>query len=381
MTELEKNNDVDLADIFKVIWLGKWKVIGITVIAFLIVLVYSSNLPKVFKTEVTIHQSSRSVFTKYFLLNEVLTDHFNLYAGKNKVMIDHNYIPVTPSNIFNLIRNEFNDKEEIAYIIEKLSKESDNFKNLSKKDIYNLSDSFVFFPAVNYNDNFSKLSFNWRDVEEGKLIIDSVFLVVLNNVKETLINHINDLAETIDYRNENKLKALNIKIKLNKKQNKENDKKKLKFLYKHLKIAKELNIKDFFNGNLDEFTSETIYENEDKAYNIPYFAFGYKAIQSEISSILKRTNNKEAYFNNSEYRILLRKITDIKGDMTAQTLKDTIDILERDDLTKWISYNLSNTSPKLTHNITLYSMVGIILGLIFGVTFVLISQHFKKNHN
>ena len=379
----EINSDIDLGVVLKVLWKGKWKIIIITIIFFLLTLAYSSNLPKIYKTNLTVYQSERSAFTKYFLLNEVLNDHFNLYGAKNKKAITFNYIPITPSNIFNMARNEFNDKKEIAIVLENLSKNNDELKSITKNDIRNLSSSFIFFPISNANDNFSKINFNWNNKDESQFIIDSTLKKVLNNVKKVLINNINGLAQTIEYKNQNKINSIKTKIELLKKLNKENDQKRIIYLTEHLKIAKELNIKNFFDGDLNKFSSlaENLYQNGEIIKNIPYFAFGYDAIQLEINKILKRANDENAYFALAEYRILLEKLTDIQSDLTAQTLIETIDILKNDDLTNWIKYDLSDVSSKLIHNIKLYCMIGIILGLISGVSFVMFVHHFKRNKN
>ena len=109
------------------------------------------------------------------MLDQVLNDHFNLYGIKDKKASSLNYISITPSNIFNLVRNEFNNPEKIKSILNNLSKENDKFKNLSKKDIKNLSNSFKFFPIANRNDNYSQVNFNWNNAEESQFILTQYF--------------------------------------------------------------------------------------------------------------------------------------------------------------------------------------------------------------
>ena len=97
---------------------------------------------------------------------------------------------------------------------------------------------------ANNNDNFSKLNFNWNNLEEGQFIIDTTIKGVLNNVRNVLINNIDGLAQTIEYKNQNKINSLKTKIELLEKLNKENDQKKLKYLTEHLKIAKKLKVRN-----------------------------------------------------------------------------------------------------------------------------------------
>ena len=151
----------------------------------LISLIYNINLPKIYNNKLTIYQTERSNFAKYFVLDQVLNDYFNFYGIKDKKSSSLNYISITPSNIFNLVRNEFNNPEKIESILDNLSKDNDKFKNFSKKDIKNLSNSFKFFPIVNRNDNFSVINFNWNNLEESQFILDAVFQAVLINVKKT----------------------------------------------------------------------------------------------------------------------------------------------------------------------------------------------------
>ncbi len=369
---LNRDNDIDFGSILKILWKGKWKLIIFAVISFSFALIYSINLPKIYNNNLTIYQSERSVFAKYFVLDQVLNDHFNLYGIKDKKASSLNYISITPSNIFNLVRNEFNNPEKIKSILNNLSKENDKFKNLSKKDIKNLSNSFKFFPIANRNDNYSQVNFNWNNAEESQFIFDAIFQGVLDNVKTILINNITDLSKSIDYKNQNKINSLKIKIDLLNQLYKEKNENKIKYLTEHLKIAKELNIKDFFGGsdNFKNFTEILNKQNIEIKGSIPYFVFGYKAIELEINTILKSSNFEDQYVK--------EKLIDIQSDLTSEILIDTVEFIENDDLKNWVKYNLSDLSSKLLYNIKLYCMVGIIFGLILGIAFVLASHYFKK---
>ena len=67
INKLENNNsDIDFGEVLNVLWKGKWKIIIITIIFFLLAFTYSISLPKIYKTSLTVYQSERSVFTKYF---------------------------------------------------------------------------------------------------------------------------------------------------------------------------------------------------------------------------------------------------------------------------------------------------------------------------
>ena len=378
---LTKNNDLDFAYILKILWKGRWKLIIFIIIFFLLGLIYSINLPKIYNNKLTIYQTERSNFAKYFVLDQVLNDYFNFYGIKDKKSSSLNYISITPSNIFNLVRNEFNNPEKIESILDNLSKKNDKFKNFSKKDIKNLSNSFNFFPVVNRNDNFSVINFNWNNLEESQFILDAVFQAVLINVKKILVNNIEDLAKSIDYKNQNKIISLKIKLDLLDKLYKDQYENKIKYLNKHLEIAKELNIKNFFGGNdnFNNFTENLNKKSIDFKEGIPYFVFGYEAIQLELNDILTKSHFETKYLG-IDYKLIKQKLIDIESDLTSKILFQSVELIENDDLNKWIKYNSTDLSSKLLHNIKLYCILGIMLGLIFGIAFVLASHHFNFNN-
>ena len=373
---LKKDNDIDFGYILNILWKGKWKLIIFITISFLLSLTYSLNLPKIYNNNLTIYQSERSVFAKYFVLDQVLNEHFNLYGIKDKKASTLNYISITPANIFNLVRNEFNNPKKIKSILDKLSKDNNKFKNFSKKDIKNLSNSFQFFPVNDRSDDFSEINFNWKNEEESQFILDLIFQEALNNVKKTLINNLIELAKAIDYKNQNKIISLKIKIDLLNQLAKEQNENKIKYLTEHLKIAKELNIKDFFGGNdnFKNFTEILNKQNIEIKGNVPYFVFGYKAIELEINSILKTSNY---YYD----QLVEEKLIDIQSDQTSEILIESVEFIKNDNIKKWVDYDLSELSSKLLHNIKLYCMVGIIFGFILGIAFVLASHYFKKQKN
>lgn len=50
--EFQKYEDIDLIALFKVVWVGKWKIIFVTGIAAILSVFYALSLPNIYKSEV-----------------------------------------------------------------------------------------------------------------------------------------------------------------------------------------------------------------------------------------------------------------------------------------------------------------------------------------
>ena len=114
--------------------------------------------------------------------------------------------------------------------------------------------------------------------------------------------------------------------------------KQLDYLKQQRQIAKELNISDIPYG----YTGQ------------PFYLRGYVAIDKEIEIFQKNIDKK--------YKILKTKINSLK--------KANIN---------WIMYDISLIEEKSLKNTKLILMISILLGLIVGVFFVIISNIFQSH--
>jgi len=326
------DDEIDLIALFKILWDNKIKIILITIISFLIGLGYSYQLPNNYLHSLTISKSYSSQFIK---LNSIV----NLIRTNQSNQSNQFYeLNQTPSSKIVLDRfiNELQDYEEFLSNLKNTKKFKDNIKNLSIEDQEKVLFKYVKLLQIvkpKKKETDYKLNLKWHDTEEVIKIFQDTLNLVMNNVIKSIFEQ---LKQTLEFE---------------KKMILQNDKKKLDFLLEQSSIAKELNISDnqlkstnFYQSNLSL--------NINNISDIAYYLRGYRAIDKEIELI-----------QNRDYQFL---------ELIEQEINEF-----KDTDTKLVDYNIYLIETKSLKNMKLILMISIIVGLIIGVFYVLISNAFK----
>ena len=231
--------------------------------------------------------------------------------------------------------------------IQNLLKLSQSNHSLLDKFINELADNEEFLKSVKntkkIQENFSKLKI--EDQEKELLKYTKLLEIVKQKKKNNyLINfkwHNVDEAKDI-FQDTINLTLINLQKSIYKELDLALEEiynfNQLDFLKQQRQIAKELNISDIPYG----YTGQ------------PFYLRGHVAIDKEIEILQKNIDKK--------YKILETKINSLK--------KTNI---------KWIKYNISLIEEKSLKNTKLILMISILLGLIGGVFFVLISNVFQSH--
>ncbi len=394
INQTKTDYEVDLVDLIKALWLGKWKIIIITVISVLVIYVYANSLPKKFKSTAVVNHAERSVFIKYSVINDILK-YDDLTAAENPD--DSNKYILNPSRIFHKARIEFNNYREVALVLANETSILESFDGTDdqKQDLLiNLARSFNFSTPTKKGEKYY-VSFTWGNIEEGRKIFEKSMVKVLENVRNSIIKDINNLADTIEKNNQRKIETLNLKFRLLEKAQKKKDLVRIEYLKEQSKIAKEINLEYSIEGLSLAQSKQSLFQEStlgsDTTKNkslidlievpfleVPYFLLGYKAIDKEIELILNR-NDKQRILKTDQYSKIMHKLIEAESDLSAELLRQSVSIIENDNVNDWIKYDFSLASTKSLNNSRFYIMVSIIFGLTFGAVFVIISHYFRKN--
>ena len=322
------DNEIDLIALLRIIFNGKIKVFLFIAFSFLLGLGYSYLIPNYYLKSLTVSKSDNYKFIK---INSIL----NLISSKpleisNKIILDR-------------FINELKDYEEFLSNLKNTKKFKENTKNLSAEDqekalLKNVNLLEIVEPKKNETD--FTLNFKWHDSDEANIILKDTLNLVMNNLMKSTYNQLKQILEF------EKKKLFQI------------DRKKLDYLLEQSSIAKELDISDnqidddiyqpkvLFDMNSDKISESSYFLN-------PYYLRGYKAIDKEIELI-----------QNRDYQFL-------------ESMEQEINEFKDSDA-NLIDYNVYLIKTKSLKNTKLILMTSIILGLIIGVFYVLISNAFKS---
>lgn len=311
------NKEIDLIDLFRIIFDGKIKIILITVVSFLIGFGYSYFTPNVYSISLDINKSSLFELRNFNYVNRILES--NLSIDQNE-QFDQNQ---TNQKLLDKFTDELQDYEEFLFALRKSEKVKENLSYLPVEfQDKALLDYVELFKIVKKKNNSELiLNFKWDNIDEATNILQETIDLTMKNLSGTIYEELYSILE------------------LQKKISKTEDKLRIEFLKEQRWIAKELNIPDYIAAT-------------DKSY----FLMGYKTIDQEIELIKNR--------NSSSFELLKKEIDSLK--------KENIN---------WISYDISSKKVKFFKNIKLILITSILFGLVTGVFYVLISSVFQSKKN
>ena len=325
------SGEINLTELFKVIWNGKIKIALITFIIFLIISVYNKYKPKQpdsFKNSLVINPAKGKEFLSFLPVYSYLNENM-----PNKIQ------QIERLDILEKFIMEFSDYEELIYVLANNKNIEKKISQLSKNDrqqkLYNYAKLFNIEKQNERLPNYI-LKFNWKNNNKEIInMLDQALKLTSINIKESIFSELESHYQ--------RKKNLTINRDLSR----------VAYLTEQSLIAKELNIEDGGSGyiNLGYNDSRVIFNSSN---NMPYYLRGFRAINTEIELI---KNRKYPQLMNIEKQINLLKKKDIK----------------------WVNYNIFLLDTKLMNKekTTLSLLASIMLSLLIGVFYVLISNNFQ----
>jgi len=319
------DDEIDLIALFKIIWNGKIKILLITIISFLVGLGYNSQIPRNYLNSLTINPTENTEFIKF--------DNVQKLVKSNQINQINQSIQSNQSILTRFI-NELEDYEEFLLSIKNTKKIQEDFLKLNIEDqeieLFKYA-KLLEIVKPKKNENYI-INFKCHDQVEAKKILQETLNLTSKNLKRSIALELSQLLE------------FEKKLLINK------DVVRLDYLKEQSAIAKELNIIDnqIDNVNLSQSNVSLNISTAD----IAYYLRGYKAIDKEIELIENR--------DHQNLKFIEQEINDLKN--------------KEIEFVKYNVYLMDHISLK---NTKLILVISILLGLIVGIFYVLISNAFK----
>ena len=363
-----QSEEIDLFELFDVLWNKKITIILVTLIATVIgALIYFIS-PKSYEVTTKLYPAKDYVFTKYFDLNKELQ--------KN----EFNY-SLSGDGIFSLFIKEFQDYEELRSTLNEqdiihdivLNNIDDNEKNyLVNSFIKNFN---IIEPDKN-NKNW-RLRFEWSDVKTGTEIIKTSLDIVKLNLKNNLFAVLNQFRESLEFQNNLKIDRLSNQINILLKTEKLKLQKTSFYLTEQALIARTLGIAKNSLEDIDLLNQDfSRMELNINGPSMPDYLRGYEALEKEKSLLLERSD-EDILLLSSEYINLIDQYEKIIDDILPRQLSEISQILLQDDINSWIEYDFSLADIKSLH-ISLTKLI--LISSLFGFIFISLSVLFANSY-
>ena len=372
----QNNDEIDLFELFETLWRGKWKIIVTTVIATLVGVAFSLSKPNLYEVSASIENGDSSVFIKYIPINDVIKDN-----GLNLTDENLNGYVINAPTILSMFIDEFNDYEIMINVVSNDEFVGQSIKDLDEDDkrkaLIKYAKLFVITPPSKNETNWT-LSFEWHNDEEGKRLFNEALTLILISAKTTLLNDIDQLATSIEIKNQHELEYWYNELNLLEQKQKETHNQRILYLVEQSAIAKELGIDtNTLDANALARTPSSGISLNISSNTVPFYLRGFKALDKELSIMRGRTK-KERLLMATEYVVVINKIISLENDLSASQLKNSLKSIENDNTNDWVQFNLTLADSKSQKNSKLYVALSIVLGGMLGAMYVLISNTIRK---
>jgi len=363
-----KEDEINLFEIFKTLWDGKWKIIATTFVAAVIGVIFSAVKPNSFEVSTPIQSGNSTVFIKYSLLNDLLkSNHFYLYIDEN--------------SIFKMFILEFNDYEEMADAVSTSEFVQKSIKDLDddnkQKAIIGFAKAFA-LKAPSKNEENWTLTFEWHDNIEGEQLFNDAIIQTLSNLRNHTKASVNEFADVIDIQNTRNLEKLRNELSSIFNIQKDTNEKRIQYLMEQSAIAKELGIEtNILDANALSQSSQNAISLGVNSNDVPYYLRGYKAIDKEIVLIQSRSDDDNLLRSNG-YIDTREKILFLEKDLSSSQLRISTEVIANDNPNDWVEFNFAFANVESQKNSRLYVALSIVLGGMVGVLYALISNSFRK---
>ncbi len=304
-----RDEEINLVEVIRILYNSKWIIIITTLIALLLGLIFNFNQNQSFKVSAPIGYGKSSVFINFIPINDILKEN-DLYLSPE----NPNGYKLDAQSVFEMFVDEFEDNEEMIAILEKNDDFIELTKNLVGKDKYELSVGIANSFKIIQKEDISSISFQWNNVEEGKILLQDAMKLTLLNVKASIINDLEKLASFIDMKNQRQVEGLRVALNL---------------------IEKELS-----------------------------------SIESGSSS---NSLSKENILMSLDYNALKETIVSLGKEITTSQLRNSLDAIDDSNQNEWVDYNLSlavsESENSFLMNIAVFTVLGFIISCIYVLLF------------
>jgi len=362
------DDEIDLFELFKTLWDGKWKIIATTSLAAAIGVVFSAFKPNSFIVSTPIQAANPSVFLPYTALNNLLKKN-GLYFDKESNAGGFKFDTET---VFENFVAEFNDYDEMLEVISEVEIVKQSIKDLDDIDKKRALIGFAKKFKIIQNKNNWLLQFEWHDDYEGRRLFSNAIKKTLFTIHNKTKKNFLDLVRTVEIQNSLELEKLkNYSTNAVLQIEKEKLKKRVKFLDEQSAIATELGID---SSKLSAFAFSQTSSNTE----VPYYLRGYKAINKEIA-LIKSRSDKEIMLMADDVVLYNEKIAFLQNDISSSQLKNVAKAIDSINPENWVNFDMELADAKSQKKSMLYVALSMVLGGMVGVIYVLISNSIRKS--
>tara|TARA_Y200000002_G_scaffold383292_1_gene404947 strand:+ start:3752 stop:4963 length:1212 start_codon:yes stop_codon:yes gene_type:complete len=390
---LAQDDSIDIIKIFHLIWLGKWKVIGISLIAVLVFFLFQQmQSTEDFIATTKVKPISSSEELEYSRFNLFIENFNSRFATQEESDDDKEEKFISLGSLRNFVINSetlfdlyieqinYNRLFEDAIIEYKLIRREDFKNNESFSQAVGILASKIKFEeqSTNGSDIYSsgilwEIEFSHYDKSKWKDILLSVHLKAQDNIKKHLSNHFNTAIEIAIQKNSHDIDDAVTKMDNLFLDYETSTIFLLQYLEEQAEIARELDIAK--SGVEALFSSRNVMLNVE--FEIPFYLKGYEAIEKEIELIKSRKDKRPFIENYSKFE---NSIREIKQDKTIERAIESFNSTPIVLSENFVAANMQVDATEFEHySVSSFMyLISAFVGFFLAVSYLIISNAFRE---
>ena len=386
------NDEINLTELMLTVWEGKWKIAVVVVISFIAAISYQSNQTNNFTATTEIKPISSLILKKYSTFNNLISSDPEIATDANITITRDNSInflgtvpKITRESFFNTYIDILQDGSFIQNGIHKFdlleaSQYSDEQK-YNEAIIMLASSVKILTPLISKDKNgklensYHTIEFVYDDVEKWISVLKYLDEVTNKLVKETILVEYNNILLSLKEKQKYALEDISTKINNYLIDYEREVSDRISYLKEQSEIAKKLGIEKN-TIEVQTFGNEKTLLSNVKT-DSPFYLRGYEAIDKEIELIELRENKKAFVIGLFE---LEKKKRAIEQSRIIERTKLAISSVLLMDKDKFSAATIDAITTKFEYkDNNRLRVLSIVIGLIAGVFYVIISNTFQSH--
>ncbi|MDB9986886.1 Wzz/FepE/Etk N-terminal domain-containing protein [Candidatus Pelagibacter sp.] len=385
----KNNDDINLIELMFTLWEGKWKIAAVVVISLIAAISLQSTKTKNFTAITEIKPISTLKLNNFFMINSLIdstkaptiavsdTDANTI----EKDAVAEKSTTMSVSKLLNLYFDILNDRTVFVNAIRKFNLlengQYNNEREYSEAIIKLASSIKILSPEPkkkNLEASYSTINFIHHDEEKWKKVLIYVDEFANKLVKKLLIEEYNNILLLLRNDRKHQLEDMSVKIKNTVNDYNREISDRMAYLEEQSAIALKLGIakntievQTFGNQNalLSNVKTDT-----------PFYLRGYEAIDKEIELIKLRKDKKA--FTKGLFELEKKKRA-IEQDQTIERVEFSLQATLPAINNKFSAASINVIATKFEYKKNNLIVIAIVVGLIVGIFYVLISNAFQSH--
>lgn len=387
MTAANQNNndEIDLIELFAIIWRGKWRIAIPSLLISLLTFAYVSLAPTNYSVTLQVTPLGPQEIIDYAPLNNIQATTNPIYKGGN--IVGYEKI-ITSGKLMRATKANFILGPDLKQAIEELAPEfkefvgSENEKNLA---LSKAASEFSLEPVLNGADSDEPIAYeiatNTKRIDLTRKILRRYSELATLNIRNQTLSTIAGLKKSVSVRLDYELQSLENEIGNARQTYFEEVQRRILTLREHAKIARALNLAEPSQSLTVNTAVSTNTDSDPQNGTENLYRNGYKALEAEIKLLESRDTNDWRFFAPS-YGRLSEKNREVKGDSSKQQLDAALvaSPLGGNGVFTPANFDFENilVEPK-TNKPLIIVLVTLLAGLL--ATLVVLGQHYIRDQN